>query len=233
MVVDAAEKRKLTDTGVNFGQWFDRVANSIKEGFDKLNAWFERPETQEAFRALLAVPELIRERVRLQRRFLKAGLLPSGPLRIHLETQALLTGAAVAGYYANALEELGFCSDSVRLRRIATLVALGEPVYSLRVIFPELEAVARQSFYAPGVDIRITSLIEMRLRILDLQTEEPVGVAVRAMAVEPFVFINLSAIEYTYARSNEELTHKFRRAFEASDYRVIKFHNIDYASNGL
>lgn len=205
---------------------FDSLMRSVKEGYDRFVVWFDRAETQAAFNSLLSAPDAILERMQLQRKFFKAGFLPAGPLEDYADGLHSMSSVQVGNILADALDQKGFVPDAISLREITAVASLGNSAHTLRVIFPEIESIARRYLYSPEIGEPIASLIEMRLRIADLQMDAPLHAAIDMMLVEKFIFVNLAAIEFTYARSNENPSHKFRRVFAKVANRHLVCHGF-------
>ncbi|MBB3571573.1 hypothetical protein [Rhizobium sp. BK491] len=200
------------------------IGEAFNQFWKAADAWLKKPEVQGAFKRLFELPTAIDRRIKTQRMLLRRGILPSDPvLALHTE-QAALTAALVARDYAAKLDSKGHSDDARVFREIASLSELGNATHTLRVIYPEIEAVARRYMYETGVTEGITSLVEMRFAIGDLQNDS-LGVAAELLATETFIFVNLFAIDYAY-RGSYDASKRGRRAFAKVANRHQVCHGI-------
>ena len=203
---------------------FVKIGELVSQLYKAADAWLKKPETQAALSRMVELPAAIGHRIKTQRRLLRRGILPSDPIfALHTE-QGALAAALVAREYALKLEGKGHSDDARIFAEIAQLAELGNATHTLRVIFPEIEAVARRYMYESGVTEGITSLVEMRVAIGELQNES-LGVTAELLATETFTFVNLFAIDFAYKTSYEKST-RGRRAFAKVANRHQVCHGI-------
>ncbi|WP_158704440.1 hypothetical protein [Rhizobium sp. NXC24] len=202
------------------------LAAFISDALQKLDGWLKRPEVQQAFEMLLKFPYQIDQRAKNRFRFLRQGLLPSLPLCEHVAESQPVEAGSVSQRYAASLEAMGLLEDARIMEAIGKFVQIVPPVYSLRAIFPEVEAVVRRHFYEPGEEGSLASVFDMRLGMVNLYIDAPLGTAGTAMAAERFIFTNLGAIDFAYARSNEDIRQRYRRAFAKIPNRHRVCHGV-------
>ncbi|MGO6929776.1 hypothetical protein ACCS55_34945 [Rhizobium ruizarguesonis] len=189
------------------------LAAFVSDALRKLDAWIQRPEVQEAFETLLNIPHEVEQRAKNRFRFLRQGLLPSLPLCEHVDELQPVEPGAITLRYAASLDVMGLAEDARIMDALGKFVKVAPPVYSLRAIFPEVEATVRRYLHEPGREDSIASILDMRLGVINLYIDAPLGIARTAMAAERFIFANLGAIDFAYARSDEDIRKKYRRAF--------------------
>jgi len=200
------------------------IGEAFNQFWKTADAWLKKPEVQAAFKRLVELPTAIDHRIKTQRMLLRRGILPSDPVLALHTAQGALTGALVARDYAAKLDSKGHSDDARMFREIASLAELGHATHTLRVIYPEIEAVARRYMYETGVTEGITSLVEMRFAIGDLQNDS-LGVPAELLATDPFIFVNLFAIDYAY-RASYDTSKRGRRAFAKVANRHQVCHGI-------
>jgi hypothetical protein len=199
---------------------------TISDALQKLDAWLKRPEVQQAFEMMLKFPYQIDQRAKDRFRFLRQGFLPSLPLCEHVAEFQPIEPRSVSQRYAASLDAMGLSEDARIMEAIGKFVQIAPPVYSLRAIFPEVEAVVRRYLHEPGEEASLASVIDMRLGVVNLYIDAPIGIAGAAMAAERFIFTNLGAIDFAYARSNEDIRQKYRRAFAEVPNRHRVCHGV-------
>lgn len=202
------------------------LAALVSDALRKLDAWLQRPEVQEAFETLLNIPHQVEQRTKNRFRFLRQGLLPSLPLCEHVDESQPVEPRAIALRYAASLDVMGLNEDARIMDALGKFVNAAPPVYSLRAIFPEIEATVRRYLHEPGKEDSLASILDMRLGVIHLYIDAPVGLARTAVAAERFIFANLGAIDFAYARSDEDIRRRYRRAFAMVPNRHRICHGI-------
>lgn len=199
---------------------------SISDALQKLDAWLKRPEVQQGFEMLLKFPYQTDQRAKDRSRFLRQGFLPSLPLCEHVAELQPIEPGLVSQRYAASLDTMGLSEDARIMEAIGEFVQIAPPVYSLRAIFPEVEGVVRRYLHEPGEEDSLASVFDMRLGVVNLYIDAPLGIAGTAMAAERFIFANLGAIDFAYARSREDIRKKYRRAFATVPNRHQVCHGV-------
>lgn len=203
-------------------EWVRGAGRFLAELVSKLEVWWEKPETQAAFARILALPAEVEARLKQQRRFLRKGLLPSVPLLTDDVELEALTPEVVADKYANTLKASGYDSDALIMRQIGEVAALGFHDFTMRIIYPENEAVTRLHVYDSNATDGMASLLEMRAFVLGFLTEGSTDQTAQLMSLERFVFLHLAAADVTYARTKAKRLTRNRRIFAkvANRHRV-------------
>ncbi|NTF08888.1 hypothetical protein G6L37_22415 [Agrobacterium rubi] len=200
------------------------IGETVNRLFKEFDTWLKKPEVQAAFSRVAELPDAINHRLQEQRKFLRRGILPSDPIYALSGEQYPLTASLVARGYGTALERKEHFDEAQMFGEIAQLAELGNAKHTLRVIYPEIEAVARRYMYESGVTDGITSLVEMRVAIGELQAAS-LGTAASLLSAETFTFVNLFAIDFAYKTSYENGT-RGRRVFAKVANRHEVCHGI-------
>ncbi|MGV2107804.1 hypothetical protein ACQZ4X_17240 [Agrobacterium vitis] len=180
-----------------------RLGLMFAEGIAALKSWWDRPATQEAFSKLLRLPGETEEKLKTQRRFLRKGFLPSAPVVAFSDRLEAMTPQTISTQYLLALDALGHSDDANIFKRMGEVSTVACSTHMLRIIYPEIEAVARKYIYLPEVTEGITSLLEMRIAIGSFLNGSPVSDATAIVEIEPFFVTNLLAIDFAYIQSYE------------------------------
>lgn len=171
---------------------------------------------------------------KIQLRYLRAGLLPSIPLinQWGVDLKEMKPDSVARIYAATFLDE-GKDRDGALMSGLAEVAAIGNHIYTLRAIFPEVEKVARERAYAPGSARDITSLPSMRHGATRLFLESPPkAFPVLWEHTDRFAMTLFEAFDYAYAHENESpharapLDRAFRKV--PCRHRVSHGHDDDY-----
>lgn len=143
-------------------------------------------------------PNAMRAKIAMQRRLLRQGIVPSNAL---IDWDGEPSGASpewVAEKYAEFFGKRGSPAFAKTMRDIGRVAALGLHQFTLRLIFPEVEAVARAHIYEPGTRFNITSLPSVRLMAGHILTG-PIGRSLNMQSVDYFFFTLIDAVDFAYA----------------------------------
>ncbi|WP_117193811.1 hypothetical protein [Rhizobium terrae] len=93
-----------TERENNFSELLQLLGRALTDALEKLNAWWQKPETQETLLKLTNLPVQMEERLKAQRRYFRRGVLPSLPIVALADKFATVDAKTIAEEYAAALE---------------------------------------------------------------------------------------------------------------------------------
>ncbi|HZG29205.1 MAG TPA: hypothetical protein VE079_12160 [Ensifer sp.] len=170
----------------------------------------------------------LRRKIKLQRKLLRRGILPSDVVIEIEENGGTFTAPKLAHSYAEFLRVQELDDFAATMLNIAKVAKLGLHESTLRVIFPEIERTARRFIYAPGTTFEITSLPSFRAVVGSLILDRTFSETSETLAVDSFLFVLVDAMDVMYfdhEKNPSGFTHK--RAFRKVPNRHYVCHGLE------
>lgn len=170
----------------------------------------------------------LRQKIKLQRKLLRRGILPSDLVIEIEENGGTFAAPDLAHRYAEFLRAQELDNFAATMMNIAKVAELGLHESTLRVIFPEIERTARRFIYAPGTTFAITSLPSFRAVVGSLILDRTFSETSDTLAVDSFLFVLVDAMDVMYfdhEKNPAGFTHK--RAFRKVPNRHFVCHGLE------